>query len=281
VPDLGGKATSIALASQFGCALLETKKVKCWGTGHIANDGKAYTSAKPLDVSGVSDVEELVANGAVACARSASAVTCWGGEPKISGAPKGTFTQLAAGFSQASAVDAKGAITCWGAGDWGGSGPFVKAPSGVSAIAFLALGDRHACAITKDKKVKCWGSNDAGQLGVKPDIDTHRKPVDVPGVGGAVRLHAGEASTCALLDSGAVKCWGANNEGELGLGKQSSDERPSAVSALGDVASICLGSTHGCAVTKPSKLVCWGKNAHGELGDGSKERKLSPTNVTW
>src|SRR5689334_12592761 len=42
-PALGAKATSLALASQFACALLETKKVKCWGTGHIANDGKAYT----------------------------------------------------------------------------------------------------------------------------------------------------------------------------------------------------------------------------------------------
>src|SRR5690349_21539001 len=45
--DLGGKATSVALAAQFGCALLEGKTVKCWGSGRIANDGKAYTSARP------------------------------------------------------------------------------------------------------------------------------------------------------------------------------------------------------------------------------------------
>lgn len=280
-PPLGSKATSLALAAQFGCALLENKKVKCWGTGRIANDGKPYTNAKPTDVSGVSDVEELVANGAIACARSAARITCWGGEPKISAVPKGAFTQLAAGFTHACAVDKTGAISCWGGGDWGAGGPFAKAPAGVSGVAFLALGDRHACAIGKDKKVKCWGSNDAGQLGIKADIETHKKPIDVIGVTGAVRLVAGEASTCALLGSGDVKCWGANNEGELGIGKQSSDERPSSVTALGGVASLCLGSTHGCAVMSGAKLVCWGGNAHGELGDGSKDRKLTPTNVKW
>jgi alpha-tubulin suppressor-like RCC1 family protein len=275
-----GKVVHVALAAQFGCALTVEKKVKCWGTGRIANDGKAYTSARPTEVAGLAGVDELVASGAIACARTGEGVTCWGADASTIGSPpKGAFTQLAAGFSHACALDKTGAVTCWGGGDWGGKGAFVKPP--ITGATFLATGDRHACVIGKDKKVKCWGSNDAGQLGTKPDIETHKKPVDVPGVTGAVRLVTGEASTCAILGDGAVRCWGANNEGELALGKRSADERVSKVSALSDVASMCLGSTHGCAVTKQSKLWCWGGNAHGQVGDGSKERRTDPVEVAW
>jgi alpha-tubulin suppressor-like RCC1 family protein len=123
--------------------------------------------------------------------------------------------------------------------------------------------------------------NDAGQLGIKSDMDPHKKPVLVPGITGVVRLIAGEASTCALLGDGSVRCWGSNDEGELGLGKRSSDERPARVTALADVEQICLASAHGCALTKQGKLLCWGSNAFGQLGDGTKERRPAPTPVIW
>lgn len=275
-----GKVTHIALAAQFGCALTADKKVKCWGTGRIANDGKPYTNARPTDVAGVAGVDELVASGVIACARTAEGVTCWGADaPTIGSPPKGAFTQIAAGFTHACALDKAGAVSCWGSGDWGGKGAFAK--PALTGATYLATGDRHACAIGKDKKVKCWGSNDAGQLGMKADSEAHKKPVDVPGVTGAVRLVTGEASTCAVLGDGTAKCWGANNEGELALGKRSADERASKASALSDVTSMCLGSTHGCAVTKAGKLLCWGGNAHGQIGDGSKERRTEPVEVAW
>lgn len=274
------EARQVVLASQFGCALGKEDKVKCWGTGRIANDGKAYDKAPPTEVAGVAGAAEIVASGVVACARTASGVTCWGADPATLGEPpKGAFKQIAAGFTHACALDDAGAVTCWGSGEWGKKGAFAK--PAIKGATHLATGDRHACVIGKDKKVKCWGGNDAGQLGTKPDDKAHKKPADVPGVANAARLFAGEASTCALLADGTVKCWGANNEGELALGKRSPDERAAKVSALTDVASMCLGSTHGCAVTSSGKLSCWGGNARGQLGDGDKERRDSPVEVAW
>jgi alpha-tubulin suppressor-like RCC1 family protein len=276
----------IALASEFGCALLEDKKVKCWGTGRIANDGTPVTNAKPTAVNGVEDVDELVASGAIACARSSKGqVTCWGATEKAIGTPpKGeSFKQITAGFTHACALSKTGAVTCWGPGDWGGSGAFAK-PAISGGATELVSGDRHACVIlaTKDKSVMCWGMNDAGQLGMKSDTEPHKKPVAVKGLTGAVRLAAGEASTCALLSDGTVRCWGSNGEGELGLGTRSPDERPAKVSALGsNVDQICLASAHGCALTKQSKLLCWGANAFGQLGDGTKDRRPTPTPVAW
>jgi alpha-tubulin suppressor-like RCC1 family protein len=39
------------------------------------------------------------------------------------------------------------------------------------------------------------------------------------GSGRSVRqVAAGDLITCALLDDSAVKCWGLNSEGQLGLG---------------------------------------------------------------
>lgn len=280
VPGLG-KVSKVALASKFGCALLEDKKVKCWGTGRIANDGKTWDDAKPVLVSGVGEVDELAASGALACARSGSGVTCWGADVQTIGTPpKGAFKQIAVGFTHACALDASGTVTCWGgAGDWGTGGVFAKPP--VTAAVQVVTGDRHGCVLTKNGTVQCWGMNDAGQLGVKSDIEPHKKLVTVPGVGGVARLIAGEASTCALLSDGSVRCWGSNGEGELGLGTRSSDERPAHVTALAAVADVCLASAHGCALTKQNKLLCWGSNAFGQIGDGTKERRPTPTPVVW
>jgi len=279
VPGLG-KVTKVALASQFGCALLADKKVSCWGTGRIANDGRMLTEAKPTPVAGLDGVEELAASGAIACARDPQGTKCWGADAKTIGSvPKVAFKQIAVGFNHACGLDANGAATCWGSGDWSSEGVFSK-PGTTGALA-IVTGDRHACVITKDRKVACWGTNDAGQVGTKADLEPHKKPVTVPGVANAVKLAAGEASTCALSEDGTVRCWGSNGEGELGLGTRSPDERPAVVHALSNVQEICLASAHGCALTKDAKLLCWGSNAYGQIGDGTKERRSTPTPVVW
>lgn len=275
-----GKVKATAMASQFACALLESGGVKCWGSGRIANDGSAREKTKPVDVAGVEGAEELVASGALACARAKAGVVCWGADPAVIGQPpKGDFKQIAAGFSHGCALDKAGAVTCWGTGDWATKGIYGK-PALTGALQ-VATGDRHACVVTKDKKVACWGQNDAGQLGTKPDTDAHKKPTEVPGITNVARLVCGESSTCALGADGTVKCWGANGEGELGLGTRSGDERPAKVASLGEVTQMCIATQHGCALTKAGKLHCWGANAFGQLGDGSKQRRLAPTPVLW
>lgn len=279
VPGVG-KVKKVALASQFGCAITESDTVVCWGTGRIANDGKVLAVSKPVFVSGVEGAEELVASGAIACARGARGIVCWGAEGKSPGAPpKGRFKQMAAGFTHACALDEKGAVTCWGQGDWDGKGAYAK--PGIVGVQQIATGDRHGCGLMKDRSVQCWGMNDAGQLGITADAAAHKKPVVVPGLANVVKIVAGEASTCALGSDGSVRCWGANGEGELGLGMRSLYERPTQLALLSEVEQICLASAHGCALTKESKLLCWGSNAFGQLGDGTKERRSTPTPIIW
>lgn len=272
-------ATKIAAGSQFACALVANGRVKCWGTGQIANDGKAVANVRATDVSGVEGAVELAASGVLACARTASEVKCWGGDDATTAAaPKGKFTELAVGVTHACALDERGAVTCWGSGDWGAKGAFAK--PGVTSALHLATGDRHACVVAKDKRVLCWGQNDAGQLGTKPDANAHKKPAPVPSVTNAVGVVAGEESSCAILADGSARCWGANGEGELGLGRASSDERPAKIGVDG-VAGLCIATTHACALTKSGAVLCWGANAHGQLGDGTKTTRLAPSPIAW
>jgi hypothetical protein len=98
----------------------------------------------------------------------------------------------------------------------------------------------------------------------------------VPGVSDVIKLAAGEASTCALSEDGSVRCWGANGEGELGLGTRSPDERPAAVSSLSNVREICLASAHGCALTKDGKVLCWERTRT----DSSATARRTPEHTT-
>ena len=75
--------------------------------------------------------------------------------------------------------------------------------------------------------IKCWGSNSSGQLGLEDDMNHGDQPnemgdglaaVDVGDVLGVLSVAAGGAHTCARLYEGRVKCWGKNNNGQLGLG---------------------------------------------------------------
>ena len=71
-------------------------------------------------------------------------------------------------------------------------------------------------AVLLSGAAKCWGSNNTGKLG---DGSTVNKatPVDVSGLGSSVAsVSAGLAHTCAVMTSGAAKCWGLNGSGQLG-----------------------------------------------------------------
>jgi alpha-tubulin suppressor-like RCC1 family protein len=91
-----------------------------------------------------------------------------------------------------------------------------------------------------------------------------------------IALAAGGAHTCALLLTGTVKCWGANDAGQLGLGDL--QDRGDDAAELGEaLAAIDLGSEatataitagrrHSCAVLRAGATKCWGDNGAGQLG---------------
>ena len=145
----------------------------------------------------------------------------------------------------------------------------------------IVTGADHSCKWTPNGAVKCWGLNNSGQLGDGSN-DNSNTPVDVSGLSSSVTdIFAGTYHTCALLDTGGVKCWGKNNSGQLGDG--STDDRTTPVDVSGltsGVADISGGRAHTCALLETGAAKCWGFNCYGQVGDGATDNRTTPVDVT-
>lgn len=143
----------------------------------------------------------------------------------------------------------------------------------------VTTGGAHTCALLNDGNVKCWGSNDVGQLGYGDTMTRGITPGDMPtpnvNLGGKVKdLYAGNYRTCALLESGEVKCWGNLYEATSAepIGDDAGEMPPSAVE-LGSmpVKELAMGLSHQCALFQGGTIKCWGLNSEGQLGLGDTE----------
>ena len=81
-----------------------------------------------------------------------------------------------------------------------------------------------------------------------------------------------------------MKCWGANNKGQLGIGTTTYQTTPQPVNlGTGRTAEIAsTGGSHTCAILDDGSLKCWGSNTDGQLGIGTagwSEYKTTPQTV--
>ena len=144
-------------------------------------------------------------------------------------------------------------------------------PATVTALVAVSSGDAHSCALTAGGGVVCWGRDDAAQLGSGPGPDS---PVPLYAGGlnsGMMAIAAGSDFTCALGESGGVKCWGDDSWGQLGDGAvRAYSARPVDVRGIdGTAIMITAGERHACALSSDGNVYCWGGNDLGQIGDGT------------
>ncbi|MCS6857961.1 MAG: RTX toxin, partial [Sandaracinaceae bacterium] len=77
---------------------------------------------------------------------------------------------------------------------------------------------------------------------------------------------------CALLETGELRCWGNNREGQVGSGMAGTNQlRPTPVLTssggppLSGVVDVAAGYAHTCALLASGELRCWGHNAFWQL----------------
>lgn len=92
--------------------------------------------------------------------------------------------------------------------------PAVVRPQGatptrvpIEGVVDLSVGSQHACAVDRQGQVWCWGNGRHFRLG-RPIEDASPRPVRVEGIGRAIAVAAGGATSCALMDDRSVACWG-------------------------------------------------------------------------
>jgi len=150
--------------------------------------------------------------------------------------------------------------------------PTLSTPFPVLKATAIVAGDYHLCALTPpSNSVSCWGLGDSGQLGGNSSSNA-LYPVSIPGLeSGVTSICAGGNHTCAV-QNGAALCWGANQDGQLGIGTVGGSSMvPEVVSGLpaGQVQRITCGLLHTCAALTNGTAMCWGRNDVGQLGTGS------------
>ena len=261
-PPMSGRAVSIALGSTNTCAVLEGGTARCWGQGAYGILG--------FGLANIGDNEYPA---------SAPAVPV--------GAP---VSQLTLGEYHACALLTTGSVRCWGQGSKGqlgyGDTTNLYAPpskdvnlGGLRAIQ-IAAGDAHTCALLEGGTVRCWGHAYVGSLGYPnnpgPYKDLLAPPLADIDVGGkVVSIACGGDVTCAILDTGGLRCWGVGLLGRLGYGNESEigdDETPASVGDVpvgGKVVQVAISFTHTCAVLDTGGVRCWGYADLGELGYGN------------
>ncbi len=161
--------------------------------------------------------------------------------------------------------------------------PVQYSPGQAAAVAFTQVvgGNSHTCGRTDTGGVRCWGSNFNGELGNGTTL--HQSvPVEVLGLTtGVATIDAGNGSTCALLNTGTVRCWGTGVYG--GLNDDGSTYQSTVpleiVGLSAGVLAIGVGNNHACAALATGGVRCWGRNDAGQLGDGTTETHFAPVQV--
>ncbi|HET7538262.1 MAG TPA: hypothetical protein VFK05_00270 [Polyangiaceae bacterium] len=218
-----GKPVVSVVAGRFqSCALLGGSRVRCWGNeepvdGPVKSLDDVYV-ARPASAYPVFDlgapVRQISAGGSVCAVLRGGRVRCWGNNE---------HGQLGYGHRRAITSPAS-------AGDVYLGGPALQITTGVE----------HACALLSEGRVRCWGRGSDGALGYGNGLDigddeTPASAGDVPVGGRVVQLAAGAFHTCALLDTGKVRCWGDSRYGQLGYGNMQRVGDTETPAEVGDV----------------------------------------------
>lgn len=254
-----GRLHTCAATVGFNAGGHRIARVKCWGfngSGQLGDgstdDGPTAVVAKAGDQT--DDVRSVAANGDHSCVvMGDGSLECWG-ENADGQTGDGTVGAIVGGVYQ---QGIKVVPT------------LVGDPKSVHAI---SLGYAHTCRLVGDGTVECWGSNLRSQMATGTFAGAGlSEPRLVPAASAAsvprLQIAAGPYHSCGMVDGGGVKCWGHNDEGQLGDGSTTSSGTPVGVVGVADAVAVSVGRHHSCALIADGRVQCWGDNNSAQLGD--------------
>lgn len=293
---LPAAARDAAGTLRFGCALLASGGVHCWGDntwGQLGAGSRALESERPLAVLGLDAATAIAVAAEHACAAlDDGSVACWGNN---------TFGQCGHDREYAPAVrelvrpervegvrGARGVVVsaasscalgeidtwCWGellrAND--GSGPPTDRTRAARIAPLpraraLALGGECGCAITAEGRVACFALSMNGCP--SPDVRAGLEPLFA--WSDARALAVGDRGACAELAGGDLECW-LHLSRELGASAPLlTTARPLPSSARGVPAMA-----DGPCVLDGLRLACWSSRYWDEPAAGEPVRLRLP-----
>jgi alpha-tubulin suppressor-like RCC1 family protein len=256
VSGLASGVSSISVGEEHGCAVMNDRTLKCWGSnqyGAVGNNSTAtVTSPVTIDVGT-------------------------------------SYREVSSGRWHSCGVTTGGVVKCWGnnasaqLGD--GTTTLKRTPviiSGISNPSSISAGYSHTCGVLQNGSAMCWGYN--GDYAIGNGTTTRATtPTAVTLLSEPVRsIKTGFQNTCVITNGNNVKCWGSNKYGELGHGTTGGNEAtPSLTSDASQYSSVFPSpiANYVCGITIGGEGKCWGFNDSGRLGIGNNGHAYSPTKI--
>ena len=230
--DLPAAAIDAAGSLRFGCAVLATGAVHCWGDntwGQLGAASSALRSDAPLEARGV-----------------------------------GAATSIAVAVGHACATLKDGSVVCWGnnaAGQCGHDREYAPAVrklvlpervEGVSGARRVVVSASSSCALGDDV-TWCWGELLRASDGSGPPSDRTRATPIAP-LARARSLALGNECGCALTTERRVACFALTR-----YGCPSADVRAGLEPLFGwsDVRALAVGDRGACAERETDGVACW------------------------
>ena len=274
---LGATATMIAAGGFTTCAVLINDSMECWGRNHKGQLGNDTSGGTPVDtpvytsfVPGSFTVGHLEIGSAHSCAISVlGAAWCWGDvangrlgitqelnvlTPTATASLGSTASEVAAGGAHTCALLTNGSVMCFGYNDTGQLGQTPTQPASsnatptvvalVATATHISAGKQFTCAMLSTAVVHCFGDNASGQLGSDSFGAARETPGAVSGLTGTVvDVVAGTAHACAVMSTGQVRCWGQNDQGQLGIKSKINASSATAIATLNVVPTTIAAPT--------------------------------------
>jgi len=259
--------------------------------GLFIGDGAAYEQPAP-HCEGPTDVVQVQASNSSDILLTATGEVWTRGDNRAGQLGNGTFTSSASWVKAAIpagrfivsigqvrnssiAIDSKGRVFAWGEGTTGSlcirtPSTGIALPTEVTSLAPYDIvaesgGGAHSMWLTSLGTVYACGVKGPSGL-PESEKGPAETPMQVPGLAHVVEVQ-GSGASCAREESGAVYCWGANEQGQIGVGYKSENvQTPTKVPLPGPASQIYQGGDNGSngssGAIVENQLYTWGCDTH-------------------
>lgn len=246
------------------CAITSQGYLYCWGRNAWGQLGDGTTTERHVPTYVMNGVAQVDAKGDHTCAimTSGGTLKCWGSNSSYE---LGTTTPS----YQTSPTTVTGLST---------------------PIKAVSTGGPNTCVIDTNDDFICWGDTSLCQLGYYLGTPTttrtlvgKRNPSDT-WANAVASIAVQNGTVCGIGIDGTPRCWGLNENGQLGTGSTSSyDCYPDSPSLpFSYVWSVSVGLWYTCWLDGDNSYhpYCAGHNYYGQLGRGSSQKSPPYYNAT-
>ena len=222
----------------FSCTLTTSGLVFCWGANNYGQLGRGATSTSGATASQVQGLTDAVS--------------------------------MAVGPYHACVVKSSGMLSCWGynAGNMFSSGgpSFIASPLEITSLGVVqsvSVGSAGTCVVKSNQKVYCIGA-----FGTVLTMNTFTEISGITDASNSISVGGNHA--CSLTQTGGVKCWGDNGNGQIGDGTSTNRSVATSVTGISNATSISVtqsssGGYASCVTIATGGVKCWGSNGIGRF----------------